>query len=35
MSHKCKLCTFETEKEHEPMEHMMKDHAASAEKFMT
>jgi hypothetical protein len=25
MSHKCKLCTFETEKEHELMEDMMKE----------
>lgn len=35
MSHKCKLCEFKTEKESELIEHMVKDHAASADKFMT
>jgi|GEM_PF-4375770 len=35
MTHKCTLCDFESEKESELMEHMMKDHAASADKFRT
>jgi len=35
MSHKCKLCDYESEKEAELMEHVLKEHAASADKFMT
>ncbi len=35
MKHKCTLCNFETDEESKLMEHQMKDHAASNDKFMT
>ena len=33
MTFKCSWCDFKTEKESELMEHQMKEHAASADKF--